>query len=156
MATSISSVSSTVQSGYAQLKLQQARRNAEQAEVTAQALSQQAQQAKGEANQAQENARQLSVQSDRAQTGAVQARQGLMAMRSAAEAGDRLGTAYDKIAQAIGTKTETTVAAAPADAAIASAATTTAVTPAVTAPTSNPVVNDKGQTTGTLINIVAS
>jgi GTP cyclohydrolase FolE2 len=152
MATSISSVSSTVQSGYAQLKVQQARRNAEQAEVTAQALSQQAQQAKSEASQAQENARQLSVQSDRAQTGAVQARQGLMAMRSAAEAGDRLGTAYDRIAQAIGAKTETTTDVVPAEVPVISAA--PATTP--TATTASPVVNDKGQTTGTLINIVAS
>lgn len=154
MATSISSVSSAVQSGYAQLKLQQARRNAEQAEVTAQALSQQAQQAKSEANQAQENARQLSVQSDRAQAGAVQAQQGLIATRSAVDALNRLGEGYGKIAQAVNAQP-----AAASDAAVTPASSTsvTATTATKTSPAATPaaVINDKGQTTGSLINIVA-
>jgi hypothetical protein len=63
---SASSLGSVTQFGWQQLKLQQAKRSADQAEQTAQMLQQQASVAKQEADRAQENARALGVQSDQA------------------------------------------------------------------------------------------
>ena len=144
MATSINSVSSAVHSGYAQLKLQQAQRNAERAEQTAQSLAQQAREAQSSANRAQETARAVTVQADQAQGEAGQARQGLSAIRSATQAVTRLGNSYDRIAEALSA----------ADA--APAATTAAATTTTTASDeSKAVVNPQGQTTGTIIDVKA-
>ncbi len=148
MATSINSVSSAVQSGFAQLKLQQAQRNAERAEQTAQALAQQASAAQGEANRAQENARAVTVQADQAQGEAGQARMGLSAIRSATQAVTRLGNTYDRVAEAMSAADAAPSAAPVSTAAASSSAATSGSEPKA-------VVNSQGQTTGTLIDVKA-
>lgn len=128
--------------GFSQLRLQQARRNAEQAELAARALQAQASNAQRTAARAQENARSLSVQSDEAQTVAGRARQGLHALDSANAAFSRVGKVIERIAPAAETPAATPVQAlAPATPA-----------PASTAPA---VLNTDGQVTGTLVNTSA-
>lgn len=100
MASEVSStLSGVVQSGFAQLKLQQARREAERAEQTARALGEQARAAQSDADRAQDNARQLSIRSDQAEGRAGQARAGLAAIRSATEATNWLGAVADRTAK---------------------------------------------------------
>ncbi|MRR51625.1 MAG: hypothetical protein EG825_12045 [Rhodocyclaceae bacterium] len=130
---SISGTQSIVQSGLQQLKLQQARRNAEQAEQTAQALQVQADEAQRRAAREQENARSLSVQADQAQTNAGRARQGLASIQTASDSVAQLGNVVDQVI----TKQQ----AAPA------------ATSSVQE--SKPVVNTQGEVTGTLINTTA-
>ncbi|HEY6898485.1 MAG TPA: hypothetical protein VI279_14595 [Rhodocyclaceae bacterium] len=120
------------QYGFEQLKLQQAKRTADQAELTAQVLRGQAVDAQREADQAQENARSLSVKSDRAQAVAGQARQGVAAIKTA---GGVVQQVIHVVDQALGRE--------------AGAQTTS------TTGVSSPVVNDKGQVTGKLINTTA-
>ena len=143
--TTVSSASSaqTVQpasAGFSQLRLQQARRNAEQADFAARALQAQASSAQRTAAQAQENARSLSVQSDEAQTVAGRARQGLHALDSANAAFTRIGKAIEQVPPVAEKPTAPPVQAAPAP------------TPA---PTASPVLNNEGQVTGTLVNTSA-
>ncbi len=102
MATGLSPTSgaqAATQAGYQQLKLQQARRNAEQAEQTAQGLRAQASAAQQTANQAQETARSLSTQADQAKFSAGQARQGLAAIDSLKTTESTLLRAYDTAIQ---------------------------------------------------------
>lgn len=87
------------QLGWQQFKLQQAKRNADQAERAAQILQQQAWDAKNEADRAQENARSLGVQSDQAQSTAARARQGLAAISSAATMQIQLMSVADQAIQ---------------------------------------------------------
>jgi hypothetical protein len=82
-----------------QIKLQQAQRNADQAEQNAQALKAQAAQAERVADRADERARSLKVQSDQAQTQAGMARSGLAAIRSEERMGVRLADTYDRTVQ---------------------------------------------------------
>ena len=99
IAPSASSLGSVTQFGWQQLKLQQAKRNADQAEQTAQILQQQASVAKREADRAQENARSLGVQSDQARSHAVRARQGLAGLASGASSQAQLTYVIDQAVQ---------------------------------------------------------
>ena len=133
---SVSPTSSANQVGLQQLRLQQARRNAEQAEQTAQSLKSQANQAQLTADRAQESARSLTVQSDQAQAKVGQVRQGLAAMGSAQQSMVQLSKTVDQVL--------TREPAQPSPA--------TSATPSSNAP---PVVNAQGQVTGTIINTTA-
>lgn len=125
--------SSAAQVGLQQLKLQQAKRNADRAEQTAQALQAQAAEAQRVANNAQENARALSVRSDQAQSVAGQARQGLALISSVGQMQTQLGnTAAQVVERAQSPQTSTT-----------------------TQTTKAPVVNTQGQVTGTVVNTTA-
>lgn len=146
---SASGTASAVQSGWQQLKLQQAQRNATQAEQTARMLEAQASSAKRDADRAQDNARALEIQSGQARDDAGRARQGLAAIKSTQDMQARLGNTVD---QALKTHAETsTVTPSTAD-----ESSTPAVVPtASTAATASPVINTQGETTGRIINITA-
>lgn len=131
--SSTSGLQSVTQLGWQQLKLQQAKRNADQAEQTAQILQQQASVAKQEANRAQENARTLAVQSDQAQSLAVRARQGLAGLSSGASSQAQLTYVID---QAVNRQPIAEATATAQD-------------------QSSSVVNTQGQTTGTIIDTTA-
>ena len=145
--TSISSTtSSAAQYGLQQLKLQQAQRNANQAEQAARALEAQASSAKQEAQQAQDRARSLEIQSGVANTVAGQARQGVAAVKTADQMQVNLGNTLDQAIQKLDTSTTTN--------AIGSTS-TSMVTSATNENASSPVVNTQGETTGTIINTTA-
>lgn len=130
---SISGAQSAAQSGLVQLRLQQARRNAEQAEQVAQALQAQARDAQQQAGEAQENARSIAIQATQAQGVAGQARQGLAAVQTVGQ----LQTQLSSVVSGVTEKLKVT-------------------TPAVPVQTSTqPVINTQGQTTGTVVNTTA-
>lgn len=131
---SVSSTSSANQYGWQQLKLQQAVRNADQAEQEAQSLKTQANDAQRVADRAQENARSLYVQSDQAQAKAGQARQGLVAIGTAQQSVTQLSNTVDQVLTRKPVSTSTTQS--------------TSTSPAA-------VVNSQGQVTGTVINTTA-
>lgn len=139
----MAAISSTVgmqavaQSGLQQLKLQQARQNAERAEMTARSLQAQAAGAQREADRAQEKARSLTVQANQAQDVAGKARQGLVMTRSASEMGQRLTNTVEQASERMNVAQTSEAADKPTGAATA------------------PVVNLAGQTTGTLVNTTA-
>jgi hypothetical protein len=135
--SSISGAQSAAQSGLAQLRLQQAKRNAEQAEQVARSLQAEAQSAQQNANEAQENARSISMQANLAQANAGQARQGLTMIRSVSQMEAQLTNVVAQV-------TEKLKIAEPA-----------ASTKASTKTSTTPVVNVQGQTTGTVINTTA-
>jgi len=140
--SSLSSSPSAVQSGLQQLRLQQAKADAERAEQTARALQVQARNAQQRANQAQENARSITIQADQAESSAGQARQGLAVIRSVSRMQSSLaGTAAQVVAKQD--------AAAPATPTLA--VSPTGQSPAAPAP----VVNIQGQVTGTVVNTTA-
>lgn len=141
--TSLSSPSSAVQYGLAQLRLQQARRTAEQAEQVARSLQTQAQEAQQQASQAQEEARSIAAQATQAQGVAGQARQGVKIIESVSQMRTQLG----KIVRPVADKVKVAEGAVPGPVATA-AVIKAAVTPV-------PVVNVEGQTTGTVINTTA-
>lgn len=131
--SSTTSTQSAAQAGLQQLKLQQAKRNAERAEQTASALQAQAADAQRVANNAQENARALSVRSAEAQSVAGQARQGLAIIRSVDQMQAQLSsTATQVVERRQSPQTSTTSQA-----------------------TKAPVVNTQGQITGTVVNTTA-
>lgn len=131
--SSTSGMQAVTQLGWQQFKLQQAKRNADQAERAAQILQQQAVNAQREADRSQEEAKTLAVQSDQAQTLAVKARQGLAALSSEATMQSRLTHVIDQASQHL--SNIQSVSAAQDKAA--------------------PVVNSQGQTTGQIINTTA-
>lgn len=133
--SSTSGSQSAAQYGWQQLRLQQARQNAQQAEQNALNLQRQAADAQQAADRAQENARSLATRSDQAQTNAGRARQGLAMIESSRQAQTLLAT-----------KTEQVVARQPA------AETTTGTN---TPDSTSPVVNTQGQLTGTVVNTTA-
>jgi hypothetical protein len=129
-AISSSSGSPAVQYGLSQLRLQQVRRSAEQAEQTAQILQAQAAGARREANQADERARSLEVESSQAQSKAAQARQGVAMLQSTGQNEARLArVSTNMVVQQSGQQ-----------------ATTSGKTP---------VVNTQGQVTGRVVNTTA-
>jgi len=142
----VSSTSSASQYGWQQLKLQQAKRNADQAEQTAQTLKAQASDAQRVADRAQENARSLSVQSDQAQANAGQARQGLAALGNEQQAITQLSNTVDQVLARQQISTSTTKNAT------TSATGASTVSPKSLTP---PVVNSQGQVTGKIINTTA-
>lgn len=130
--SSTAGAQSVTQYGWEQLKLQQAQRNADQAQQTAQSLQVQAQDAQRTADKAQENARSLSVQAEQAQGDAGRAEQGLAAITTSGQTQIQLTNAFNQAAQQ--------QSAQPA-------------TPPTQQP--SPVVNAQGQTTGRVINTSA-
>jgi len=131
--SSISGAQSAAQSGLQQLRLQQAERNAAQAEQTARSLQAQAGDAWQRASRAQEDARSVTAQADQAQANAGQARLGLAVIRTV----DQMQT---RLTNVVGQVTEQLKIAEPA------------------APTQSPalpVINAQGQVTGTVINTTA-
>lgn len=133
---------SATQLGVQQLRVQQAKQNAERAESAARSLRSQADAAQREANQAQENARSMYVRSDQAESIAGQARQGLAAVRSQSEMQVRLGNTVDQVVERANIST---VNVASDD----QSATTTEQR------TRQPVVNTSGQLTGRVVNTTA-
>lgn len=135
----MASISSTIglqgvtQAAFQQLKLQQARQNADRAEQVARSLQNQAAAAQRDADRAQENARDLSVRSSRAQGEAGRARQGLAMIRSVNEMKADLTTVLTRVE------------------ASANEADNGPVTPVV-ATAAAPVINTSGQLTGTMVN----
>jgi len=132
--TTVSSTSSASEYGLQQLRLQQARRTAEQAEFAARALNAQAANAQRVADRAQEDARSLGVQANQAEASAGQARQGLAALSTAQQAFSRLSNTAEQVVAR-----EPTPAAPTQDSGAAPV----------------PVVNTQGQVTGTVINTTA-
>lgn len=122
------------QTAFQQLKLQQARQNAERAEQVARNLRSEAADAQREADRAQENARSLMVRSNQAQSVAGQARQGLAMIRTVGEMQESLSNMQ--------IRTDTVSSSTVETAAIAPAANV-------------PVVNTSGQVTGTVVNTTA-
>lgn len=151
------SASPAFQQGFAQLKIQQAKRAAEQAEASARALQAQAQDARRAAEQAQETASELSVRSRQADHVAGRAREGLAAIRSLSDTSTRLEQTYERVAASM--RGGEGVAAAPAAApveAISTVPPVAAVSAAVPAvPAGGVSVNALGQATGKVVNTVA-
>lgn len=115
-----------------QLKVQQAKQNAERAEFAARSLRAQANAAQQVADRAQEEARSLYVRSDQALSAAGQARHGLAMLKS-------VGTMEASLSNAASQASERQAQMQPVQ---------QAEMPA-------PVVNTSGQVTGTVINTVA-
>lgn len=126
--SSTAGMQSATQAGLQQLKVQQAKQNADRAEMAARSLRAQADAAQSEADRAQENARSLYVRSDQAATAAGKARQSVAMIQSAGEMGVRLAST---VSQAAERQTESQ--------------------PVPTVP----VVNTSGQVTGTVVNTTA-
>ncbi len=131
--SSISGAQSAAQSGLAQLRLQQARRDAEQAEQVARSLQAQAQSAQQRASEAQENARSITTQAEMAQTNAGQARQGLALVKTVGQMQNQLTNIVTQVA-------EKQRIAEP---------------PAPVQKSAPPTINVQGQVTGTVINTTA-
>jgi len=131
--SSLSGTSSVAYSGLSQLRVQQAQRNAEQADLAARSLAQQAREAQRIALDAQENARSLSAQASQAETNAGQARLNLAEIRSGEQVQVQLSASVAKVSEAL----------------------TVAPPPAAPQSTPAPVVNTQGQLTGTVVNTTA-
>lgn len=136
---------SVAQLGMQQLRVQQAKQNAERAESAARSLRSQADAAQREASQAQENARSLNMRSDQAQSVASQAHQGMAAMRSQTDMQVRLSNTVDQVVE----RASVSVADANATNSNESASSV------AEQHTSQPVVNTSGQLTGTVVNTTA-
>lgn len=121
-----------IQGAMQQLKVQQAKQNAERAEATARALSAKASEAHRAADRAQENANALSVQAEQANSVAGQARQGLSALKSVSEMQARLAHTVGQVSERIGVAPQDTHQDASA-----------------------PVLNTSGQLTGVVVNTTA-
>lgn len=132
---SVSSTSSASQSVLQQLSLQQAKRNADQAEERARSLKAQANEAQQAANQSQERARALEVESSQAQEDASQARSGLASLKASPV--EQTMTTLSKVTSKTASQTPTPTPAP-----------TVAAQPATS-------VNSQGQVTGKLVNVVA-
>ena len=117
-----------------QLRLQEAKRSAAEAQYQAQTLQAQADAAQHSADSEQERARSLRVDASQAQSQAGQASQGLSALQSLSQMSTALGAAYTKVAQA------QQGASAPA---------------AAQPQAKQPVVNTQGQTIGTVVSTTA-
>lgn len=134
--SSLSGTQSAVQSGLQQLRLQQARKDAEQAEQVARSLQARARDAQQKATEAEQTARTISTQADQAQAGAGQARHSLAAIQSRSQMQARLSGVVSQVAEK----------AKPPEPAVPVAPTTDS---------STPVVNIQGQLTGTVVNTTA-
>jgi methyl-accepting chemotaxis protein len=131
--SSTSGLQGVTQTAFQQLKLQQARQNADRAEQQARSLQIQAVDAQRAADQAEETARDLSVRSSYAQGVAGRARQGLAMIRSVNEVKADLSTVLARVGQSA-SEVESN---------------STRLTETV------PVINTSGQLTGTVVNTVA-
>jgi chromosome segregation ATPase len=126
MAAAIGASSSTFGFATEQLRVQQARRNADRAEAAANALQRQAAGAQRQADAAQENARSLKVRSDEAQGDAGQARQQVSSLQSVQGLQQQFSTLRTQISEGL-----------------------------AALDTQSTSINADGQTTGTLVNEVA-
>ena len=133
-----SSSSSASLSVVQQLRLQEARRTADEAQFKAQALQSQANDAQRTADREQERARSLRVDASQAQAQAGQASQGLQAIQSLSQFSTNLGKVYTEVAKAQ-----------------QGAQPNTGATPAQSAPTTPSVLNAQGQTIGKVVNVTA-
>jgi ABC-type hemin transport system substrate-binding protein len=132
--SSTGGLQAVTQTAFQQLKLQQARQNADRAEQVARNLRSEAAEAQREADRAQENARSLMVRANQAQSVAGQARQGLAMIRTVGEMQESLSNMQIRTDTVSSSTVET----------------------AVIAPAANiPVVNTSGQVTGTVVNTTA-
>jgi hypothetical protein len=131
--SSLSSVQTSVSSAASQLRLQQATRDAEQAEQNARSLAADARQAWRVANDAQQSARSISAKADQAQTNATQARMGVTAIKTGTQVQVQLVGATGSTAEVA----KATEAGPPAPS------------------TASPVVNTQGQLTGRVVNTTA-
>lgn len=113
-----------------QLQMQQAQRNAEQAEQRARALQTQARAAQQEAVQAQSNARELQTSSVQARGDADNARRNVSTLQSVGEVNTQLGALREQIANVL-------------------------TPPAIETAAPAAYTNVDGQATGTLINVTA-
>lgn len=138
----VSSLSSANEYGLQQLRMQQARRDADQAEQAARSLRAQADGAQRVAEEAQESARTLGVQSDQAEARAGQARQGLASVASTQQAITQLTKGVN---QAVVSEPVVPVVQPSPQGGKAAVATAGAA----------PVVNAQGQVTGTIVNTSA-
>ena len=134
--SSTTSIQSATQDAWQQLKLQQAKRDADRADQTATSLQIQAQDAQRVASRAEEVARSLSVQAEQAQSEAGRARQGLASLSSLGQVDQLLTHVVDQASQ----RTQSSSQPAP---------------PAKATASTKPVVNTQGQVTGTLVNTTA-
>lgn len=142
---SVSGFSSVVQAGWQQLRVQQARQDAAQAEQAARALGARAESAQKTANQAIKVARELSVQSDQANSNAGHARQGLAAAESADQMRAQLSSVADQVTKSQESAETSVPSAAPVS---------TTASPSIQGSNVG-VVNTQGQRTGTVINTTA-
>lgn len=133
--SSSGSADSVVRAGFQQLRVAEARRNADRAEQIARGLQAAAQAAQRTAERADENARSLTVQSDQARVDAGRARQGVVYLDSVGRMADQLGGFVAQVAERTEVAAET-VAAAPEAGPVA-------------------VVNTQGQLTGTRVSTTA-
>lgn len=136
--SSISSASAAPQSGLRQLRLQQAKRDAEQAEQIARSLQAEAKAAQQRASEAVDHAQATAAEANRAEVNAGQARRGLAAATSSVQMQARLTTVVTKVAEKLKD-------AEPA-------AEKNSVSAQRSAP---PVINAAGQLTGTVVNVTA-
>lgn len=95
----LSAISSVNQSGLQQMQLQQALRNADQAEQNARSLRNQADSAQRAATRAQEGARALDIEAGQAQDRAGQARQGVAAQAAYSRSNSQLGEMYSSVVE---------------------------------------------------------
>jgi type II secretory pathway pseudopilin PulG len=116
---------------WGQMQMQQAQRNAEQAEQRARALQSQARSAQQDADRAQDNARELQSSSVQARGDADSARRNVSSLESLGQVNSQLGELREQISAVL----------APSQ-------------PEAAAPTPT-FTNVEGQATGTLINTVA-
>lgn len=130
---SLSGAQAAAQSGLAQFRLQQARRDVEKADQVARSLQAQALNAQQQAGEAQETARSIAAQATRAQGVVGQARQALAVIETAAQSQSQATNVLARVTEKSKTAEPATVVQKPAPA----------------------VINKQGQTTGTLINTTA-
>jgi F0F1-type ATP synthase membrane subunit b/b' len=116
-----------------QFRLQQARRDAEQAEAVARSLQAKAGEAQRSASEAVENARMMAARSAQAQTNAEQARGAVTAVKVIGEGQAAVAVTVDRVTEAL--KNAGPVALVPGS--------------------ESPVKNMQGQLTGTVVNITA-
>ncbi|MFA6310015.1 MAG: hypothetical protein WCV99_08340 [Sterolibacterium sp.] len=135
--SSIQTLPSATQDAWQQLRLQQAKRDADRAERTAESLQAQAQDAKRVALRADETARSLSVQADQAQSEAGKARQGVASLSSLGQ----LETLVDHVSDQVTQRLQSAQQTASVNGQVSASAT--------------PVVNTQGQVTGTVVNTTA-
>lgn len=131
---------SVTQAGWQQLRLQQARQNADRAEQAARVLEARAADAQRIAERADENARSLFVQADQANSVADQARQGLAMVKSVSQMQSSLSSTVSQVTQRQEVKETGTGTG------------TVARAPQVESP---PVINTSGQITGVVVNTTA-
>ena len=129
----VSSAQSATGAAWGQMQLQQAQRNAEQAEVKARALASQARAAESEAARAQENARNLRVESTQANSQAAEAQRGVVEMKGWSLLSSQFSGLQSQIKEVLQNSS----------------------TPTTTTAAATPVVNAYGQETGTVVNVTA-